>query len=114
MAKKYQPCENSLKNLKNFGQRPPEERKEIARKGQLAQQENKKKRQAFQELAKAILEQTQADGLTVQEKGLKAIAEKFMLDGDIQAGVFLRDSSGQKPKEDITSVVMPIINIKGL
>lgn len=114
MGKKYQPCENSLKNLKTFADRTPEERKTIAKKGKMAQIEAIKKKQAFQELAKAILEQTQADGLTVQEKGLKAIAEKFMADGDIQAGVFLRDSSGQRPKEDITSVVMPIINIKGL
>ena len=112
MARKMN--ENSLKNLTHFGQRSKEELIEISKKGQIAGVEAKKKKQAFQELAKAILEQTQADGLTVQEKGLKAIAEKFMLDGDIQAGVFLRDSSGQRPKEDITSVVMPIINIKGL
>jgi len=114
MGKKYQPCENSLKNLKNFGQRPPEERKEIARKGQLAQQESRKQKQAFKELAQAILETKLENGLTVQEAGLKAVADKFMLDGDIQAGIFLRDSSGQKPKEEIQSVVMPIINIKGL
>lgn len=104
----------SLANLKNLGERPEQERKEIARNGQKKMIAKRKEKKMFKELAQAILETKLENGLTVQEIGLKAVADKFMLEGDIQAGVFLRDSSGQKPKEEIQSVVMPIINIKGL
>lgn len=104
----------SLANLKHFGERTKEEMQEISRNGQKKMIEKRKEKKMFKELAQAILETKLENGLTVQEAGLKAVADKFMIDGDIQAGIFLRDSSGQKPKEDIQSVVMPIINIKGL
>lgn len=104
----------SLANLKHFGERSKEEMQEIARNGQKKMIEKRREKLMFKELAQAILETKLENGLTVQEAGLKAVADKFMLDGDIQAGIFLRDSSGQKPKEEIQSVVMPIINIKGL
>ena len=104
----------SLANLKHFGERTKEEMQEIARNGQKKMCAKRKEKKMFKELAQAILETKLDNGLTVQEAGLKAVADKFMLEGDIQAGVFLRDSSGQKPKEDVQAVVMPIINIKGL
>lgn len=104
----------SLENLKNFATMSKEEHFAVSQKGQKAGVARKKEKKMFKELAQAILETKLSNGLTVQEAGLKAVADKFMFEGDIQAGVFLRDSSGQKPKEDIQAVVMPIINIKGL
>lgn len=104
----------SLENLTPANKRTKAELSEFGKKGQPIAVAKRKEKKMFKELAQAILETKLENGLTVQETGLKAVAEKFMFDGDIQAGIFLRDSSGQKPKEDIQSVVMPIINIKGL
>ena len=101
-------------NLINNSELTPEKRKKMASNGGKKSVKIKKEKKLFKEFAQAVLDSLTDEGLTVQEAGLKAIAKRFIEDGDVQAGAFLRDSSGQKPKEDIAVVNMPIINIKGL
>ena len=106
-------------NLVNLANRPPDERKRIARAGASASAEAKKKKKLMREQAELLLSLPVKDKDTV--KKLKAMGFKkedidnsmlMMVSmhllacsggkGAVQAAQFLRDTSGQKPTDKIS------------
>lgn len=97
---------SNLDNLKSLGERPPEERSEIARKGQKAAAEQRKKNTALRHALQNFL-----DGPSgVKDKNGKelsgtelmvAVAVKEMSKGNPRFWELIRDTSGQKPVEQV-------------
>lgn len=97
---------SNLDNLKSLGDRPPEERSEIARKGQAAAAAQRKKNTALRHALQNFL-----DGPSgVKDKNGKelsgtelmvAVAVKEMSRGNPKFWELIRDTSGQKPVEQI-------------
>ena len=109
--------ENSLKNLekrKSFSKDNVEFALECQRKGAAKRKENKlMKEVAAEKLLKRF------NGVTFQDLTIEKIMNYCLSDDADSEKVlkiltFLRDTAGQKPKEDVAVVNMPIINIKGL
>ena len=109
--------ENSLKNLekrKSFSKDDVGFSLECQKKGVAKRKENK------------LMNQVAAEALVKKFKGAEfqeASIQKFIeyclsneadIDTMLRIITFLRDTAGQKPKEDVQVVNMPIINIKGL
>ena len=109
--------ENSLKNLekrKSFSKDNVEFSLECQKKGAAKRKENRLMKQVA---AEALVKKFQ--GVEFQEASIKKLIEYCLsVDADIDTALrvltFLRDTAGQKPKEDVAVVNMPIINIKGL
>lgn len=78
----------------------PEERKEHARRGGLAKGESYKKKRLLKEYLQAILDCETAQGKTYAEEISFSLIQKA-LDGDTKAFEVIRDSIGQKPKDEI-------------
>ncbi len=106
-------------NLIPMNQRTEEEQREIARKGGIAsgkaRQEKKRMRETIDTILKMVL--NPGKGANIEEiqafaelKGKNLTVEQAMivqqiqkaLKGDLQALTFLRDTSGQKPAEQIS------------
>lgn len=109
--------ENSLKNLekrKSFSKDNVEFSLECQKKGAAKRKENKLMREvAAEKLLKKF------NGVTFQDFSLDKLLEYCQKEGAdpetiLKILTFLRDTAGQKPKEDVAVVNMPIINIKGL
>lgn len=102
-------------NLINNSDLTPEKRRQMAsnggKKGAKIQKQKKMLKDTINEFLKAI---NPATGNPFQIDLVDAMLKKAILDGDVAAFNTLRDTSGQKPKEDVQVVNMPIINIKGL
>ena len=82
-------------NLIPNSERTPEERQELARKGGIASGESRRRRKTLKEELLALLEINDNNNkisLAVLEKALK---------GDIQAFTTIRDTIGEKPKDEI-------------
>lgn len=106
---------NSLANLQ------PEKYHFNTELAKMAQQKSaikrKENRLMKQVAAEALVKKFQ--GVEFQEASIKKLIEYCLsTDADIDTALrvmtFLRDTAGQKPKEDVAVVNMPIINIKGL
>lgn len=106
---------NSLANLQ------PEKYHFNTELAQMAQQKSaikrKENRLMKQVASEALVKKFQ--GVEFQEASIKKLIEYCLsTDADIDTALrvltFLRDTAGQKPKEDVAVVNMPIINIKGL
>ena len=82
-------------NLIPFNQMTEERQREIARKGGIASQEARKRRKTLKEELIALLEMNDNNN-----KISVAILNKA-LNGDIQAFTTIRDTIGEKPKEEI-------------
>ena len=85
-------------NLIPQNKRTKEEQRAIAKKGGIASGKSRAKRKAFKEdllLALSMIK----DGKTVQELGLESIIAKY-LDGDLKAFELIRDTIGEKPKDE--------------
>ncbi len=82
-------------NLINLKDRPQRERKEIARMGAIASNKVQAERKTFKQELLLLL----ANGDT-QKKVSLALLEKAM-NGDTKAFEVLRDTVGEKPKEEI-------------
>jgi hypothetical protein len=108
--------ENSLANLKPFTSEQSRELAKInGKKGGLVAGENRRKKKLLKDTINEFLETTNpATGNTFQIDLVNSMLNKAIVDGDVSAFNTLRDTSGQKPKEEIQAVVMPMINIKGL
>jgi hypothetical protein len=76
-------------------ERTPEERKEIARKGGIASGESRRRRKTLKEELLALLEINDNNN-----KISLAVLQKA-LNGDIQAFTTIRDTIGEKPKDEI-------------
>ena len=109
--------ENSLKNLekrKSFSKDCVDVALECQAKSVAKRKENK------------LMKQVAAEALVTKFKGVEfqeASIQKFIdyclsndadIDTMLRIITFLRDTAGQKPKEEVQVVNMPIINIKGL
>lgn len=107
--------ENSLANLKPFTSEQSRELAKInGRKGGLVAGENKRKKKLLKDTIEEFLQAVNPEtGNDFQVDLVNSMLQKA-LDGDVSAFNTLRDTAGQKPKEDVAVVNMPIINIKGL
>lgn len=109
--------ENSLKNLekrKSFSKDNVEFSLECQKKGAAKRKENRLMKQVA---AEALLKKF--NGAEFQQLSIEKLTEYCLsIDADVDTVLkvltFLRDTAGQKPKEDVAVVNMPIINIKGL
>ena len=108
--------ENSLKNLeKGVATRFNGETAAIAQaKSAVKRKENKLLKQVA---AEALLKKF--NGAEFQQLSIEKLTEYCLsIDADVDMVLkvltFLRDTAGQKPKEEAQIVNMPIINIKGL
>lgn len=95
--KKHKIHPNSLKNLKSFDKRTPEEMREIARKGGKARWEKYNERKTFQEELLALL-------MTNNNNKKISIAQiKKARAGDSKAFEVIRDTIGEKPTDKVES-----------
>ena len=107
--------ENSLANLKPFTSEQSRELAKInGKKGGLIAGENKRKRKLLKDTINEFLEAVNPDTNNSFQIDLVNSMIQKALDGDVSAFNTLRDTAGQKPKEEVQAVVMPMINIKGL
>ena len=79
------------------------------RAGGIASGKARREKKMLRELAQMILEEEITDKATGQkmtqgEAALRVQARKAIMDGDVRAFEFLRDTAGQKPVERIESV----------
>jgi hypothetical protein len=106
---------NSLANLQ------PEKyhfNTELAQKAQQKSAIKRKENKLLKEVAAEKLLK-KFNGVSFQDFSLDKLLEYCKKEGAepetvLKILTFLRDTSGQKPKEEVQAVCMPIINIKGL
>lgn len=92
--------ENSLKNLIRFDQMTPEKQKEVARNGGIKSGESKREKKMLREYLETILSMKDDMGEDRYTKITKALIDKAE-DGDTKAFEVVRDTLGQKPKEQV-------------
>lgn len=103
----------SRENLRPFGQLSEDRQRELSIKGGKARQEQVKQRKSMkeslnvllsmelsQEKAEEISGESLEGGMTMQE-ALMIRAIKTATEGNVKALEFIRDTSGNKPKEEI-------------
>jgi len=117
--------EKSLANLKPVTSRTPEEQREISRLGGIARGEQRRQQRTMREQAQiylqSLMSQEQAktylgvdaeklsvEDLTVQGIMIAKMAQEAMQNGNAKAAEFVRDTSGQRPK-DVVEVNAEII-----
>lgn len=110
--------EKSLANLKPVTSRTPEEQREISRLGGIARGEQRRQQRTMREQAQIYLqslmsheqaktylgvdaEKLSAEDLTVQGVMIAKMAQEAMQNGNAKAAEFVRDTSGQRPKDII-------------
>ena len=96
----------SLENLTNLRDRSPEERQEIARKGQAAGAATRRKNNTIRKALQAWLDSDSGikgkDGQSLTGTELMvAVAVKEMARGNPKYWELIRDTAGQKPVEQI-------------
>ena len=109
--------EKSLKNLekrKSFSKDSVDVALECQAKSVAKRKENKLlKEVAAEKLLKRFGDKTFQD-LSLDKLLTYCNASDAEVETVLKVLTFLRDTSGQKPKEEVQAVCMPIINIKGL
>jgi hypothetical protein len=101
-------------NLIPLNQLTKEEQREICSKGGKASVQKRKEKKLLKDTIMEFLEAVNPDsGNSFQIDLVNSMLQKA-LEGDVSAFNTIRDTAGQKPKEEIQAVCMPIINIKGL
>lgn len=101
-------------NLVSFKDMTASRQREIASAGGKACQRKKKEKKLLKDTIEEFLQAINpATGNDFQIDLVNSMLQKA-LEGDVSAFNTLRDTAGQKPKEDVAVVNMPIINIKGL
>lgn len=90
-------------NLIPLNERTKEEQREIASMGGKASQKKQRERKKLKEDLLIALGIVKGDK-TIQEIGVEAILDKFM-SGDIQAFTTIRDTIGEKPREEVKNVI---------
>ena len=116
MTKK--PNENSLKNLQLCDPQKTFLNSDVARAAQLKSAAKRKENKLLKEVAAEKLQKC-INGVPFQEFSINKLIEYTKtIDADpekvLKILAFLRDTSGQKPKDEVQAVVLPLINIKGL
>ena len=97
--------EESRKNLITQGQRSPEERREIARKGAEVSNRVQRERKTLKEELLLLLSQ----GDTQEKISLSVIQQA--LKGNVKAFETIRDTIGEKPVEKVESEVVSKIRV---
>lgn len=106
-------------NLVSLSDRTTEEQREIARKGGQATAETYRKRRTFKEVFAALLPMNiNSDKTTDLVEAIQGINENMTaeqaiaaaqiykaINGDTQAAIFVRDTVGDKPKEQIEQTI---------
>ena len=110
--------ENSLKNLQLANPENNFNNSEVARMAQQKSVAKRKENKLMREVAAEKLLK-RFNGVTFQDFSLDKLLQYCQKEGAdpetiLKILTFLRDTAGQKPKEDVAVVNMPIINIKGL
>ena len=101
-------------NLVSLADRTTEEQRKIAVAGGKASGVARKKKKLIKDTIEEFLQAVNPEtGNDFQVDLVNSMLQKA-LEGDVSAFNTLRDTAGQKPKEDVAVVNMPIINIKGL
>lgn len=109
---------NSLANLQPEKYKFSKDNAELAKIAQAKSAIKKRENKLMREVATEKLLK-KFNGVAFQDLSIEKLL-KYCLDDDSEAETvlkvltFLRDTAGQKPKEDVQAVVMPVINIKGL
>lgn len=88
-------------NLVSLGDRTIEEQREIARKGGIASGKARKEKKLLKDELAIIMENVNKDGKTYQELISTALV-KEALKGNTKAYEIIRDTLGQKPREEIS------------
>ena len=102
-------------NLIPLNKLTKEEQREICSKGGKASVQKRKEKKLLKETINEFLEAINPEtGNTFQIDLVNSMLKKAIIEGDVSAFNTLRDTSGQKPKEEIQAIVMPMVNIKGL
>lgn len=109
---------NSLKNLELANPENNFNNSEVARMAQQKSVAKRKENKLLKEVASEKLLK-KFNGVSFQDLTLDKLLEYCKNEGAepetvLKILTFLRDTSGQKPKEEVQAVCMPIINIKGL
>ena len=110
--------ENSLANLQLANPENNFNNSEVARMAQQKSVAKRKENKLLKEVAAEKLLK-KFNGVSFQDLTLDKLLEYCKKEGAepetvLKILTFLRDTSGQKPKEEVQAVCMPIINIKGL
>ena len=101
-------------NLIPLNRLTKEQQREICSKGGKASVKKKKEQKLLKDTINEFLQAINPEsGQTFQIDLVNAMIQQA-LTGDVSAFNTVRDTAGQKPKEDVQAVVMPVINIKGL
>lgn len=89
------------KNLIPNSERTPEERKKIAQKGGIASGKSRALRKTLRESLEIKLDEpSKTKGKTTQDKLIDAIVRRAIC-GDTKAFEIIRDTVGQKPKDEV-------------
>ena len=88
-------------NLVSLADRTTEEQREIARKGGIASGKARKEKKLLKDELAIIMENVNKDGKTYQELISTALV-KEALKGNTKAYEIIRDTLGQKPREEIS------------
>ena len=88
-----------MAGIENLRVPTSEEARINGRKGGIASGEARKRRKAFKEALLLALE-TKKDDKTIQDIGIDALMEKYML-GDLDAFKVVRDTVGEKPTDKV-------------
>lgn len=92
--------ENSLKNLINFNDLPDDVRKQYNKNGGIKSGEARREKRQLREYLEMILSMEDAEGEDRYTKITRALIDKAE-DGDTKAFEVVRDTLGQKPKEQV-------------
>ena len=108
----------SLVNLQPDKYKFTKDNAEIAKMAQQKSVEKRKENKLLKEVASEKLLKKFGD-VTFQDLTLDKLLDYCKNEGAepetvLKILTFLRDTAGQKPKEEVQAVVMPMINIKGL
>ena len=95
-------------NLVNLTKRTERERKEIARKGQIASTKAKREKKLLRDTLLTLLEMEDKKGVTGQDNICIALYKKANC-GDTKAFEIIRDTIGQRPIERIETTEIPVI-----
>ena len=87
-------------NLIPFSERSKEEARELGKKGGIASGKTRKEKKLLKDELAIIMENVNKDGKTYQELISTALV-KEALKGNTKAYEIIRDTMGQKPKEEI-------------
>lgn len=88
------------KNLKPNLKRTPSELREMSRKGGIASGKARRMKKTFKELLKIALEMKSPTGKTNAEEIVASMIRKAQ-DGDVKAFEAVRDTIGEKPKDEV-------------